>query len=542
MGRRLFFSHIYFIKGGFWLGILTVISLLFTACSSEPRADLRIVNGPDPESLDPAIVTGQPDIRAAAGLFAGLTSPDPKTGRAIPCLAEKWDISEDGKVYTFYLRKGIRWSTGQPIVASDFVYSWERFLRPATGSRYANLLFPMVNAEEFNSGKITDVSLLGMKALDESTFRVELKVPVAYFLDLCATVMLAVVPPEAIEADPSQWIRKDPLPVSGAYCLERWHLNDRIRLKKNPYYWNAVETQSEVIDLLSTAASVTAMNLYCQGEVDILLDKELIPSDLLELMIQRPDVHTFDYLGTYFVRINVSKPPLNNSLVRRALSLAVDRSLLVERIARSGGIPTSCLIPPQCANYLPLQEEKFNPEEAQRLLAEAGYPGGEGFPEIVYLFNAAAGGAAKTHQKVAIELQRMWEDNLNIRVDLRQSEWKVLLSMMNNLEYDLCRSSWVADYNDPTTFLNIFERNNGNNRTGWENAEYEQILAEAEMEADLKKRALLLNRAETILVREEQPIIPLYFYKGVFCYDANHIKGLWPNPVDLHPLSAISKK
>lgn len=522
--------------------LLCALSALITGCSAGQRADIVIINGADPESLDPIITTGQPDIRAAGALFAGLTCPNPKTGLPDPCLAERWDISPDGKVYTFHLRPNLLWSTGQPLTAHDFVYSWTRLLTPKNAASYAGLLYPLLNAEAFNKGKITDPSLLGIRALDDNTLRVELRLPTAYFLDLCAMVTLAAVPSFAIEANPDQWIRMVPLPVSGPYSLEIWRLNDRIRLRKNPLYWDAANTQNETVDLLPISNSVTALNLYQLGEADILWDKELIPSDLMDIMLKRSDVHPFDYLGVYFARINVTHPPLNNPLIRKALSMAIDRQALVDRVARAGEQPATHFTPSGCANYTPPEGVGFDPIRARQLLAQAGFPNGEGFPTITYMFNASAGGAAKTHQKIAVEMQEMWKQHLNINVDLRQTEWKASLAMMNNLEYDICRSSWIGDYNDATTFLNLFSSYDGNNRTGWKNPQYDALIEQANTEADMAKRAKILAEAETILVQESIPIIPLYFYKGIFCFDTNKIEGIYPNPVDHHPINSIHKK
>ena len=271
-------------------------------------------------------------------------------------------------------------------------------------------------------------------------------------------------------------------------------------------------------------------------------DKELIPADLLDLMLERPDVHPFDYLGNYFVRINVTRSPFNDSRVRKAFSLAIDRDALVTRVTRAGETPSSHFTPEFCANYTPPEGLGYNPELARKLLAEAGYSNGEGFPSVTYLFNAAAGGSAKIHQKIAVELQRMWKVHLNVTVHLRQAEWKAFLSMVNNLDYDLCRASWVGDYNDATTFLNLFTSYSGNNRTGWASQEYDDLLEQAEQEVSVERRALILKEAETLLVKEALPVIPLYFYKGVLCFDTNKIEGIYPNPIDRHPINYIGKK
>ncbi len=519
-----------------------LLTLALTGCfHREPPADLTIINGAEPESLDPAIVTGQPDMRAVQGLFEGLTRNDPKTGEAIPGLAERWEISPDQSVYTFHLRTNLLWSTGEPLTADDVVYSWIRALAPATASDYAGQLFYLKNAEEFNAGKITNSADVGVHAPDRFTVRVELNHPTPFLLDLCTLPVLSVVPRRTIEQFGDAWLKIRPLPVSGPYELVFWRLNDKIRLQKNPRYWDAANTQSDIIDLLPVGSPNPALNLYECGQADVVWDKELVPTELMDVLLQRPDFHTFNYLGTYFFRFNVTRKPFDDPRVRRALALAIDKERLVKRITRAGEQPASHLVPDGTANYVAPEGLSHDPALARQLLAEAGFPGGKGFPRFEYMFNAAAGGAAKIHEKVAVELQQMWRDELGIEMDLRQIEWKVLLNAQSRLEYDVSRSSWVGDYNDANTFLDIFLSDSGNNRTGWKSARYDTLLRDANSQPDRKVRAQLLQQAESMIVRDELPIVPLFFYKGVSYYDADRIQGIYPNIVDQHPLQSIRK-
>ncbi|MBU6400150.1 MAG: peptide ABC transporter substrate-binding protein [Verrucomicrobia bacterium] len=521
-----------------------MLVLAWTGCvRREPRADLVILNGAEIESLDPAIVTGQPDLRAVAALFEGLLRNDPANGQPIPGLAGRWDISSDGRVYTFHLRPDAVWSTGEPITAADVVYSWHRVLDPATASDYAGQLFPVRNAEAYNSGRLKDPGQVGVRALDPHTVRVELEQPTAYFLDLCAFPTLAVVPRQTIQRHGDRWILARPLPVSGAYELVAWRLNDKIRLCKNPRYWDAAHTRTGLIDLLPVGSASAALNLYMTGGADIAWDKELVPVDLVDALMTRPDFHTYDYLGTYFIRFNVTRKPFNDPRVRRALALAIDKQRIVQRITRAGERVASSLCPSGMAHYQPPDGLGYDPAEARRLLAAAGYPGGKGFPAFDYLFNSAAGGAANMHQKIAVEFQQMWESQLGIHVDLRQTEWKVYLEAQSRLDYDTCRSSWIGDYDDPNTFLGMFTSDNGNNRTGWTNAMYDHLLRAANRQIDPVPRRRLLQQAETLLVRDEVPIIPIFFYKGMNYFDARSIHGIYldHNLLDLHPLNAIWK-
>jgi oligopeptide transport system substrate-binding protein len=530
-----------FLSRARFIFFLAACVLICGCVHRDPPADVTIINNAEPQSLDPAIITGQPEFRIVIGLFEGLTRLDPKTARAIPGLAQSWEISPDGKIYTFHLRTNLLWSTGEPIRADDVVYSWIRSLSPATASDYAGQLFYLKNGEDFNAGKIKDPSLVGVHAIDPFTVQVELNHPTTFFLDLITTPIFSVVPRWTIEKYGDHWLAARPLPSSGPYELAEWRLNDKVRLKKNPRYWDATNTQSEIIDLLPIGSANAALNLYEHGQADVVWDKELIPSELLDVLLKRADFHTFNFLGSYFIRFNVTKKPFDDPRVRRALSLAIDRDRIVKKITRAGEQPAFHLVPDGTANYLPPEDESYNPELARKLLADAGYPGGKNFPRFEYTFNAPAGGGGKIHENIAIELQQMWRDELGIQMDLRQLEWTVYLSAMDHLDYQLTRSSWIGDYNDPQTFLGMFTSNDGNNRTGWKNPQYDSLIEQANNQTDLPTREKIFQQAETMLTRDEMPIIPLYFYVGINYFDTNKITGIYENILDDHPLNYIKK-
>ena len=506
---------------------------------SYPRADLVIINGHEPESLDPAIGSTVEDSRVGAALFEGFVRNDPLTSAAIPSLAERWDISPDGRVYTFHLHTNLQWSTGEPIHADDFVYSWRRVLDPATAAQYAGQLFYVKNAQDFNEGKLKDPEKVGIHALDANTVQVELNAPTAFFLDLITMPTFAAVPRFAIEKYGDEWIRRQPVPTSGAYTLETWRLNDRIRVRKNPRYWDAANTKLDTVDFLPVAMPSTALNLYDTGEADIIWDKELIPTELLDVLRARPDYHSFDYPASYFLRYNVTQPPFNDVRVRKALALAIDKKRICDKLLRGGEKPTSHLVPDNVAHYESTEGLGYNPQEARKLLAEAGYPGGKGFPNFNYLLDS--GGGANMHAQIAVEIQNMWESDLGIHVELRQMEKKIYIDAQNRLDYNVSRSSWIGDYNDPDTFLDLFRSFDGNNRTGWKNAGYDKLMNDADNEVDLKKRAQLLKQAETILVRDEVPIVPIFHYVGFNFYDPAKVKGIHANALDIHPLNTIWK-
>jgi oligopeptide transport system substrate-binding protein len=518
------------------LGVASIwTSLTLAGCQRQSsRADLVLINGAEPETLDPQVCTGQPDGRVAAALFEGLTRVDPETAEARPGIAERWDISPDGRTYTFHLRTNALWSTGQPITAADVVYSWRRVVDPSTAADYASQLFYVKNGEAIGTGKLKDLTQLGVRAIHDHQVVVELENPTPFFLDLCAFRTLVVVPRWTIEQYGDRWLMARPLPSSGCYQLEDWKVNDRVRIRKNPRHWDAANIQTELIDLIHLDSATTALNLFETGQADVIWDKTLIPMELMDILKQRPYVHTFSYLATYFIRFNVNKKPFDDVRVRRALNMAVDKRRIATQIMKAGETPAETLVPPGTAHYTSPKGLTYNPTEARRLLAEAGYPDGKGFPPFHYLFNTA-----KQHEQVAVELQQMWKKELGIELELRNTEWKVYLSEQSAVRFDLSRSAWVGDYNDPNTFLDLFMSNNGNNRTGWKNPRYDDLMRRANQMIDLDKRAELLRQAETVLVVEEVPILPLFFYAGITFYRPDEIQGIYPNIIDEHALYPV---
>lgn len=529
---------------GNFLGALRFCTLLIflflIGCALEKEAELRIVNGREPESLDPAVATGQADGRAIQAIFEGLTRYNPTNAAADPALAHRWDISPDGKTYTFYIRTNAQWSTGEPITTRDVVYSWFRVLEPATAAEYVGNLFYIKGAEDYSLGKIKNRDEVGIKALDDFTLRVDLLNPTPFFLDLCAFPTMAVVPQATIEKHGDSWLKARPLPSTGAYELVSWRLNDRIRLKKNHRYWDAANVAIETVDLFPVSAQNTALNLFVNKSVDVVWDKDVIPTELVDALatnrLTSNSFHTFPYLGTYFVRCNVTRKPFNDIRVRKALALATDPSRLA-RVVMRAGIVTNVYVPP-LPHYTPPAGTTYDPQAARELLKQAGFPDGNGFPRFEYLFNSN-----RDNERIAIELQGMWKSELGITMELRAVEWKVFLHDQSSLDYDLSRSAWIGDYADPNTFLDLFMSTNPNGRTGWKSEKYDTLMRTANATADVHARAKLLHQAESMLVREEFPIIPIYIYVGFNLFDPEVIQGIFnkENIRDEHPIRAIRK-
>jgi oligopeptide transport system substrate-binding protein len=506
------------------------------------RADLVFINGAEPELLDPVFSTAQATGRVLYALLEGLTAFD-QFGKPQPAVAERWDISPDGRVYTFHLRKNALWSNGDAVTAHDFVYSWRRTLAPESAAEYAYQLHYLLGARAFNEGKSKDFSEVGVKALDDYKLEVTLEHPTPFFLDLCAFATLLPVHRATVEKH-GDWSSNPVHHVgNGAFTLGEWRLFDRVRLVKNPRYWNAAAVKLASIDVLPAQRPNTAFNFFATGVADLMMDKGLAPTSLLAELKKRPDFHAAPFLGNYFVRFNCKRGPFQETRVRRAFSLAIDRQLLTQKITRAGEVPAWSFVPPGAGDdYQPPEPDdagrkqgKPNHEKARQLLAEAGFPGGKDFPIFYYLYRADS----DLDQDIAVELQAMFKEVLGVTMLLARQEWTVYLNSQSQLDYDLCRSSWVGDYNDPNTFLDMFVTDGGNNRTGWSKKEYDDLIAAAARELDPAKRYEIFRRAERILVSDEAPISPLYYYVGIQFYDPAKLGGIEPNLLDEHPLKAI---
>ncbi len=501
------------------------------------RADLVVLNGNEPESLDPAVITGQIEGRIANALFDGLLHFD-KAGQPQPGIAAGWELSPDRLTYTFHLRPEAVWSNGDPVKAQDFVASWRRVLAPETASEYAYVLFNLKNGQKFNDGTLKDPNAVGLQALDDHTLRVELENPTPYFLDLCCLWTLLPVHLPTVARWGDDWIKPGHLVSNGPFLLESWRLNDRIRLRKNPRYWDAANVRLETVDLLPTDNSITAFNFYASGVADLILDKGLTPPSLIPELKKRPDFHPGTFLGVYFLRFNVTRRPFNDARVRQAFASVMDRERIVTKITQAGEPPAYSFTPPGTGrDYHPPTLPPRDPTRARRLLAEAGYPGGKGFPSVTYLFDSR-----KLNEDIAVEIQSMLAQDLGVKIQLQRQEWKVYLNSLSKLDYDFARSSWVGDYNDPNTFLDCFTAGSGNNRTGWSDGDYDRALGDAAREPDETRRAAILQRAEERLLNVGTPVVPLYFYVGIQIYDGSRFGGLQANLVDEHPFREMYRK
>ena len=519
-------------QGSSWRAlVIAVVSLVLQACGggtsddSTVRASLPIGgatgrelaerqvlhkgNGAEPQSLDPHRGEGVPGSNIQRDLYEGLISEAP-TGEVIPGAAESWDISEDGRTYTFSLRRNARWSNGDPVTAEDFVYSLRRSLDPATLSRYTFILNPIRNAAAV-AGAETPATELGVEALDEHTLQIELENPTPYFLGLLTHSASYPVHRGSIEAHGDRHARPGNMITNGAYRLEEWVVQSHIKLVRNPHYWDNEATIIEEVWYHGTEDKSAELSRYRAGELDI---TESIPKRQLPWIREnlREDLIISPYLGSYYYGFNVTKPPFeDNPKLRRALALAVDRDIITRQVTGAGEMPAYGWVPP-VVNYegQKIREADWTQaernEEASRLYAEAGYSADNPLrTEIVY-------NTQEDHKRIAIAIAAMWKQTLGVEVSILNQEWKVFLdTRRQKQDTQVFRGGWIGDYNDAYTFAELMQSQSGLNDSGYSDREYDRLLALASAEGDLARRAELLQQAEKVLL-EDLPILPIYAY------------------------------
>jgi oligopeptide transport system substrate-binding protein len=377
-----------------------------------------------------------------------------------------------------------------------------------------------------------DFEHVGVKVIDARTLELTLAEPTPFFLALTGFYPLFPVNRQCVDTyGYPEWTRPENIVTNGAFVLKERRIRDRIRMIKSPTYWDRENVRLDSVDALAVESVTTALNLYMTGKVDWIPS---VPSTVVKDLLEqnRGDFLVAPYLVTEFYRVNTTKPPLNDARVRKALAMAIDRREIVETVTQAGEAPALSLVPPGMPNYESPKFRGYDPERAKKLLADAGYPGGRGFPKISILYNASESAAA-----VAQLVQAQWADTLGIETGLRQEEWNSFLTSQQLMQYEVARSGWIGDYVDPNTFLDMFVTGGANNQTGWSNARYDELLRQARGEQDPKRRMEIFRDAEKILL-DELPIIPLF--NGVSKNMVRpYVRGFYPNIQDIHPLRAI---
>lgn len=490
-------------------------------------------NGAEPESLDPHLATSVSAGKVLINLFEGLTRPDPATLEPQPAMAERWEVSEDGLSYTFHLREAA-WSDGAPVTAGDFVFGFRRLLDPELGASYAFMLYPLKHARAVNRGE-RPVEDLGVEAVDDRTLALSLDQPTPYLLSLLYHWTAFPLPEHVVARfgtaanRASAWTRPENLVGNGAFTVAEWAAEDVIRLEKNPGYWQAGEVWLEGAEFRPFTDASAEERAFRGGRLH--LTYALPRSRLEHYRAERPEVLRVDpYLESNGYIVNVRRPVLDDPRVRRALSLALDRRAVTEQVLNGVRDPAFTYVPPGTAGFQSAVELGENVEEARRLLAEAGYPGGEGFPELELIL-----ASGQDPQNVAQVAQQFWLTRLGVGIVINNLERKTYFSRRSAGEFDLCFLGWVGDYVDPTTFLDLWRSEATGNPAGWENPDYDRLLVRAALAGE--ERMAVLAEAEALLLRD-LPIIPLYFGATQYLKDPR-VEGWRANLLDRHPLRAV---
>jgi len=486
--------------------------LVLGSCQKESQVDLAtregillVGNASEPKGLDPHIVTGVLESNILRALFEGLITSDPDSDTATPGGAAI-EVTPDATatVWTAKLRPNGRWSDGVPVTAQDFAFSYERLLTPELGAKYAEMLYFLKGAEDFNKGTTKDFSTVGVEVLDDETLRLTLRGPTPYFREILKHYTWTAVPRHVvlkfgkIGQRGNPWTRPENIVGNGPYQLKSWRRTDHIEVERNPFYWNAANVTLNGVRFLPVTNLYTEARMFRDGQLHMTFSAT---SEVVDLMKkEKPaSLRQEPYVGTAFFRYNTTRKPLDDVRVRQALSFAVDRQALCDTVFR-GYKPAYAMTPPM-GNYDPPHIAGFDKEKAKRLLAAAGYPGGKGFPRLKVLL-----ASKETAATLAQAVQAMWRETLGVDVEIENKEWNAYLVAMQDLDYDIANSGWIGDYLDPLTFLEMCTPGNGNNLTGWDSPAFVTLLQKSFQETDAARRFELLHQAESILV-EESPVL-----------------------------------
>ncbi|HRE82203.1 MAG TPA: peptide ABC transporter substrate-binding protein [Opitutaceae bacterium] len=526
---------------------LSLLLLLASGCSRrESRVDLgnrtqhlHMAISAEPRDLDPHILVSYNDMTVCLALFEGLTAVDEATSQPVPAVAERWATSADGLTWTFHLRPNLMWSDGVPLTASDFVYSFQRALSASLGSEYAYILFTIVGAEDYNRGQGTPASALGIRALDPNTLELKLTQPTPTLPALLALPVAYPVPQHVVDKHggrddrANRWTRPGNIVSNGPFRVISWIPNQQVATEKNPSFREVGQTALSAITFYPYESAAAQEAAFRAGQIHLTSEVPLSKIKAYRTGDQSALLRSDPFLETGFFRINVERKPLNDPRVRRALALGLDRRALVENVLLGGQTPARTLTPPNTAGYTaqtPLSDDFV---EARRLLAEAGFEGGKGIPPL-----EAISFSSELNQRLLEAVQQMWKRELGISITLTLKEQRVWLDDEREKNYALSCARWIGDYVDPSTFLEMFLSNSGNNATGWSNAEYDRLIRTAGAEPNSARRNALYQEAERLLLTEA-PLAPLYHGTRTFLIH-RAVKGWEPALLGFHRYQRVS--
>ncbi len=498
----------------------------------------------EPQTVDPALNSAVDGAIMINHFFEGLVKwVDDGEGNAMtaPGQAESWEkvVNDDGTVtYTMKLRDGIKWSDGKEVTAGDFEYSWKRLANPETAADYCYMIDMVQNYAGIANSE-SDPDTLGIKAIDDKTLEIVLSYDCPYFEEIMAFPATFPVRQDLVEGN-DEWTYDVATYVSnGPYKMKEWSHNAYILAEKNENYYDFANLGPDTIrfTLLDDANAILAA--YKSGELDFI---EELPPDEMANYLASGELTVADYIGTYYVCFNVEDEIFSNPLIRKAFSLAIDRNYIVENVSQAGEVPATGYVPAGVndaagpgsddfrtvgGEYYSVAEEDYekNCEEARALLAEAGYPNGEGFPTVEYMYNTN-----DKHKAIGEALQNMWQEQLGVTVNLSNQDWNVFLESRKQGDYQIARNGWIADYNDPCSFLDMWYTDGGNNDAQYSNKDYDAKIDAAKATAVQEERMKAFHEAEDILIEQDNVLAPVYFYTQPYMIK-DDIQGMYYTPL-----------
>ncbi|WP_415004956.1 peptide ABC transporter substrate-binding protein [Aestuariivirga sp.] len=519
-----------------WLAGSTMLMMAATGAFAETV--LNRGNSADPESLDPHKTSTVYEANILRDIFVGLMTQDAKAD-VIPGAAESYTVSPDGKTYTFKLRADGKWSDGSPVTANDFVFSWRRLVDPATAAEYAYMLAPVVNAEDITAGK-KKLEELGVKAVDDHTFEVQLYAPTPYFLEMLTHQATYAVSEANVKAKGADFTKPGNLVSNGAYTLTEFVPNDHIKLVKNANFYDAGTVKIDTVNYLPTEDRSTAIKRFEAGEIDMNDDMPL--EQLPDLRAKFGDqIKIGPYLGTYYYVFKIPKQPWGDVKLRQAISEAIDRDYLAEKVWNNSMIPAYSFVPPGIKGYETrvtdyAEKSQFDREDdAKKALAELGY--GPDHPlkmEIHY-------NTSENHKNTAVAIQEQLKP-LGVEVSLVNTDTKTHYGMLEQHgDFDIARAGWIADYKDPENFLALCKTGTGNNYAQYSDKDFDALMAKAAAAATPEDRMKSLSDAEAIGVARDLCVVPLLYY-SYHDVVSSKLKGWEPNVMDVHPSRFLSKE
>lgn len=478
------------------------------AISAASAATIVIGNGAEPASIDPGKIEGQPGGMVAYQLFEGLTSLNAE-GEVVPGAAESWSATENNTVWTFELRDGLKWSNGEDVTAADFEYAWKRVVSPELASPYSwymSKAAQIKNAQAAIDGDV-DPSELAVTAVDEDTLRVELKQSVPYFPSVAAHYTMYPVPQAVIEEHGDMWTRPGNMVSNGAYKLEAWTLNEKMDLVRNAGYWNNANVELDGVTFLPIEDENSELARFEAGEIHV---TATVPNaQIPRLKREFADEFTiYPNLAVYYYEFNTEVAPFDDKRVRKALSLAIDREVIVRAVTKGGQTPAYTFVPTFVAGFEAptVAESSLNQIERDRmaiaLLEDAGFNKDNPL-EVDFLYNTSEG-----HRSIAVAISQMWKQKLGVKMNLQNQEWKTFLETKKSGGFDVARAGWGGDYNEASTFLDLLTTGHGNNDSNFSNAEFDRLMEEAAKAEDAN---VYYTQAEAVIA-EEAPLAPIYYY------------------------------